>query len=250
MELSFSSSMLTRSLCTARLDSPETWTSSSGNVPFLGRDTFLRNKRAAGRPKDLADIDALEPVATGKCNREPDTGDCRTGPGTYRVSSSTDTVAGPNLPTTIPAARLAIRAASLSGPRGQRQRHGGDHGIAGAGHVRDLARFGGSAVSPSGECSRMPCSPRVISTLSQPVTSRKRRAHSGGFEVGARAHVRDRLGLVMVGRDQRRATVVAGVRDLGIDVTGMPHGAPRPRSPRRRPRVRRRPSGSPRRASR
>jgi hypothetical protein len=31
------------------------------NVHFLGRATFLRNKRAAGRPKDLADIDALEP---------------------------------------------------------------------------------------------------------------------------------------------------------------------------------------------
>jgi hypothetical protein len=31
------------------------------SVPFLGRETFLRNKRAAGRPKDLADIDALEP---------------------------------------------------------------------------------------------------------------------------------------------------------------------------------------------
>jgi hypothetical protein len=30
-------------------------------VGFLGRATFLRNKRAAGRPKDLADIDALEP---------------------------------------------------------------------------------------------------------------------------------------------------------------------------------------------
>lgn len=30
-------------------------------VSFLGRDAFLRNKRAAGRPKDLADIDALEP---------------------------------------------------------------------------------------------------------------------------------------------------------------------------------------------
>lgn len=30
-------------------------------VPFLGRGTFLRNKRAAGRPKDLADIDALDP---------------------------------------------------------------------------------------------------------------------------------------------------------------------------------------------
>ena len=28
-------------------------------VHFLGRETFLRNKRAAGRPKDLADIDAL-----------------------------------------------------------------------------------------------------------------------------------------------------------------------------------------------
>lgn len=31
------------------------------SVYFLGRDTFLRNKRAAGRPKDLADIDALAP---------------------------------------------------------------------------------------------------------------------------------------------------------------------------------------------
>ncbi len=30
-------------------------------VAFLGRETFLRNKRAAGRPKDLADVDALEP---------------------------------------------------------------------------------------------------------------------------------------------------------------------------------------------
>ena len=30
------------------------------SVSFLGRDTFLRNKRAAARPKDLADIDALQ----------------------------------------------------------------------------------------------------------------------------------------------------------------------------------------------
>jgi hypothetical protein len=30
-------------------------------VSFLGRETFLRNKRAAGRPQDLADIDALRP---------------------------------------------------------------------------------------------------------------------------------------------------------------------------------------------
>jgi hypothetical protein len=30
-------------------------------VPFLGREAYLRNKRAAGRPKDLADIDALDP---------------------------------------------------------------------------------------------------------------------------------------------------------------------------------------------
>ena len=35
----------------------------SHRVQFLGRDTFLRNKRAAGRPKDLADIDALNPGA-------------------------------------------------------------------------------------------------------------------------------------------------------------------------------------------
>lgn len=30
-------------------------------VAFLGRDTFVRNKQAAGRLKDLADIDALKP---------------------------------------------------------------------------------------------------------------------------------------------------------------------------------------------
>jgi hypothetical protein len=34
-------------------------------VQFLGRETFLRNKRAAGRPRDLADIDALEPGRDG-----------------------------------------------------------------------------------------------------------------------------------------------------------------------------------------
>jgi hypothetical protein len=33
----------------------------SHRIQFLGRETFLRNKRAAGRPKDLADVDALEP---------------------------------------------------------------------------------------------------------------------------------------------------------------------------------------------
>jgi hypothetical protein len=30
-------------------------------APFLGRDAFLRNKRAAGRLKDLADIEAIDP---------------------------------------------------------------------------------------------------------------------------------------------------------------------------------------------
>jgi hypothetical protein len=29
-------------------------------APFIGRDAFLRNKRAAGRSKDLADIEAME----------------------------------------------------------------------------------------------------------------------------------------------------------------------------------------------
>lgn len=33
-------------------------------VAFLGRESFLRNKRAAARPKDLADIDALRPGST------------------------------------------------------------------------------------------------------------------------------------------------------------------------------------------
>lgn len=31
----------------------------ANRVSYLGRESFLRNKRAAGRPKDLADIDAL-----------------------------------------------------------------------------------------------------------------------------------------------------------------------------------------------
>ena len=31
----------------------------SRSVPYIGREMFLRNKRAAGRPKDLADVDAL-----------------------------------------------------------------------------------------------------------------------------------------------------------------------------------------------
>ena len=34
-------------------------------VPFIGRAALLENKRATGRPKDLADIDALEPGARG-----------------------------------------------------------------------------------------------------------------------------------------------------------------------------------------
>jgi hypothetical protein len=33
----------------------------SHEVAFLGRAAFVQNKRAAARPKDLADIDALEP---------------------------------------------------------------------------------------------------------------------------------------------------------------------------------------------
>jgi hypothetical protein len=36
-------------------------------VAFIGRDALVRNKRAAGRPKDLADIDALRrPEDTGE----------------------------------------------------------------------------------------------------------------------------------------------------------------------------------------
>jgi hypothetical protein len=29
-------------------------------VPFVGRDDLIRNKRASGRPKDIADLDVLE----------------------------------------------------------------------------------------------------------------------------------------------------------------------------------------------
>lgn len=34
-------------------------------VPFISRAALLENKHATGRPKDLADIDALEPGARG-----------------------------------------------------------------------------------------------------------------------------------------------------------------------------------------
>lgn len=35
-------------------------------VPIIGRDALLRNKRAAGRPRDLLDAEALEGVGDGK----------------------------------------------------------------------------------------------------------------------------------------------------------------------------------------
>ena len=35
-------------------------------VPFIGRSALLENKRATGRPKDFADIDALERAARGR----------------------------------------------------------------------------------------------------------------------------------------------------------------------------------------
>jgi hypothetical protein len=44
----------------------ETWskrltvTCGGFETPFIGRDAFLQNKKSAGRPKDLADVDALE----------------------------------------------------------------------------------------------------------------------------------------------------------------------------------------------
>ena len=47
-------------MCRRRSDRIE-GTLGRNRISFLGRETFLRDKRAAGRPKDLADIDALEP---------------------------------------------------------------------------------------------------------------------------------------------------------------------------------------------
>lgn len=35
-------------------------------LPFLGRETLIENKRAAGRPKDLADLQALEGSRRGR----------------------------------------------------------------------------------------------------------------------------------------------------------------------------------------
>jgi hypothetical protein len=33
----------------------------SQEVSYIGRTELIRNKRASGRPQDLADVDALEP---------------------------------------------------------------------------------------------------------------------------------------------------------------------------------------------
>jgi len=38
----------------------ETARGGSRDLPFIGRAEFIRNKRAAGRLKDLADVEALE----------------------------------------------------------------------------------------------------------------------------------------------------------------------------------------------
>ncbi len=48
------------------VDWPEVWENrvegsfGARSVAYLGRDTLIRNKRAAGRLKDLSDVDALE----------------------------------------------------------------------------------------------------------------------------------------------------------------------------------------------
>jgi hypothetical protein len=42
------------------LERPRTGRFGRQDVSFIGRDAFLKNNRAAGRPKDLADIAALE----------------------------------------------------------------------------------------------------------------------------------------------------------------------------------------------
>ena len=52
------------------LDFDEAWSSrierpiGSGVVGFLGRDALIKNKRASARPKDLADVAALEALAS------------------------------------------------------------------------------------------------------------------------------------------------------------------------------------------
>ena len=72
-------------------------------------------------------------------------------------------------PTTMPAARLARRAASSSVPPAARASAMVPITVSPAPVTSDTSRASaGSAVSPSGVCSHIPCSPRVISTFSQP----------------------------------------------------------------------------------
>ena len=88
------------------------------------------------------------------------------------------TVAGPNLPTTTPAARLASRAASASEAPAASPSASAAMTVSPAPVTSDTSRASaGRSASPSGASSHMPCSPRVMSTLWQPArwTARVRR---------------------------------------------------------------------------
>ena len=114
---------------------------------------------------------------------------------------------------------------------GERQRHRADHGIPGAGDVGDLAGFGGKRRIPL----RGVQVHAVLAARDQDVLA------AGAFAepprrfarvvVGSDPHVRDRLGLVVIRRDQGRALVVVDVRDFRIDQDGDAGPAPRSRSP-------------------
>lgn len=99
--------------------------------------------------------------------------------GPSRLSSSIEAVAGPNFPTTTPAARLASLAASISVPSAASASAIVPMTVSPAPVTSATSRASaGSAVSPSDVSSQMPCSPRVIITLAQPARSRNRLAAS------------------------------------------------------------------------
>ena len=133
--------------------------------------------------------------------------------------SSAFTVAGPNLPTTMPAARLARCAASASEAPAASPSASAAMTVSPAPVTSDTSR------ASAGEL-RFPIrrqQPHAVlaardqhALAAAPARGRVRR-RVARFVCGPDPHVRDRLRLVVVRRDDRRARVVVDVRDFRID---------------------------------
>ena len=110
-----------------------------------------------------------------------------------------------------------MRGIGERGAGGEPQRKRRDDRVARAGDVRHLECFGRQIRFPI----RRQQPHAVLAARDEHALASRPGPHAcgggSGFVCGPDAQVRDRLCLVMVGRDDRRALVVVDVRDLRID---------------------------------